>query len=61
MQMEQSHYSKVSGFGPDFVQVHRFLQRIYEPVPNGNWLWNRWQWMHLLPYLDETMLDRIGV
>jgi GNAT superfamily N-acetyltransferase len=42
--------------------VRDFLKRIYEPgYLYGNWLWNRWEWMFSLPYLDEANLARIGL
>jgi predicted N-acetyltransferase YhbS len=61
MPIKQRKYTGEPGFTDDFMKVHEFLQRIYEPFPNGNWLWNRWQWMFSLPYLDETKLSRIGI
>ncbi len=55
-------YTSVPGFTPEFFRVRDFLFRIYEPgYPYGNWLWNRWEWMFSLPYLDETQLSRVGV
>jgi GNAT superfamily N-acetyltransferase len=55
-------YTSRPGFTRDFFEVREFLKKIYQPgYKYGNWLWNRWEWMFSLPYLDETNLERIGL
>lgn len=62
MRVKQRPYTSQPGFTPDFLRVRDFLKRIYESgYRYGNWLWNRWEWMFSLPYLDETNLARIGL
>ncbi|MCX7709728.1 MAG: GNAT family N-acetyltransferase [Clostridia bacterium] len=62
MSIKLRQYTKEAGFTEDFIKVRDFLKRIYQPgYQYGNWLWNRWEWMFSLPYLDETKLSKIGL
>lgn len=62
MTIKLRSYTSWPGFSTDFFKVRDFLKRIYIPgYPYGNWLWNRWEWMFSLTYLDETQLEKIGV
>jgi GNAT superfamily N-acetyltransferase len=55
-------YTSQPGFTKDFFLVRDFLKRVYQPgYKYDYWLWNRWEWMFSLPYLDETRLERIGM
>lgn len=49
-------------FTPDFLRVHEFLVRVNQSVDvSPGFPWGRWQWMFSLPYLNDTVLDHIGV
>lgn len=63
MTIKQRHYTSEAGFTADYLAVKAFLKRIYKDDFGSpqSWIWNRWEWMFSLPYLDETMLNRIGI
>lgn len=63
MTIKQRQYTSTTGFTEDYMAVKAFLKRIYKDNFNSpqSWIWNRWEWMFSLPYLDEATLSRIGV
>ncbi|HEY46844.1 MAG TPA: GNAT family N-acetyltransferase [Anaerolineae bacterium] len=46
----------------DFMLVGHFLISHFQPGNrDGNWLQPTWEYMHSLPYLDESSLDKIRI
>lgn len=62
MGLTERHYTDQKGFSADYHRVKQFLKKIYLPDhPYGNWQWNRWEWAHSLPNLNNDELKRMGV
>ncbi|MDF2548900.1 MAG: GCN5-related N-acetyltransferase [Anaerosolibacter sp.] len=62
MSINFCNYINQQGFTNDFLKVYDFLKRInQETITTPNFLWGRWEWMFSLPYLNKSLLDRIGI
>ena len=62
MTIKLCNYINQAGFTEDFLKVHEFLIRINQKnITTPNFLWGRWEWMFSLPYLNKSVLDKIGI
>ncbi|WP_438431576.1 GNAT family N-acetyltransferase [Gorillibacterium sp. sgz500922] len=54
-------YPDEAGFTEAHLNVHKFLVRLNQPFRRSEcFMWERWEWMFSLPYLDTGHLNRIS-
>lgn len=62
MSITKRHYTDKTGFNDDYYLIQRFLRDINsDDMSNHHYMWGRWEWAHLLPYLDTSSLGKIPI